>query len=108
MDKTIQTIQNDLAKREAHYQASSKLNEVEEEEEEVIEEEEKVVIQDLPLPAEIEILQDDEKQSVLDDEYSGVEGKIALKLRSTSNENNVVVIRMPIVYFERCVKRIGL
>ena len=101
LDKTIQTIKKDLAIREAIYQASSKLNEVEEEEEEevVVVEEKKAVLPDMPPPSEIEILQNEEKQSVLDDEYAGVEGKIALKLRSTSDENNIVVVRMPVVRF---------
>lgn len=46
---------------------------------------------------EIEILEGEEKESVLEDSYEGMEGKIVLKMRSESDEENVVVIRMPTV-----------
>ena len=51
------------------------------------------------LASEIEILEGEEKQCVMDDEYDPVDGKIALKLRSTADEEHVVVIRMPSVCF---------
>ena len=65
---------------------------------------EKEVIQpeQKPISSLIEILTDEERQSVLDDEYTGKEGTIALKLRSTSDETNVVIIRMPTVCVSDC------
>ena len=100
LQSRISSFQKALAIREDQYNRDKQKDledELEEQEYPLVEESEEVSSSELA--SEIEILEGDEKQSVLDDEYDGVDGKIALKLRSTTDEQNVVVIRMPSVRF---------
>ena len=92
LNLVLSSLKRDLDLREARYQAS------EVEEIPKVEVEQPKVEVSATLSKDIEILEDEEKQRVLDDEYTSVDGKIALKLRSTADETQVVVIRMGMVW----------
>ena len=87
----VTSLKRELALRETRYQQTNDTKEVE------VEEEKPIVERTPSLSEDIEILGEEEKQRVLEDEYTNVTGKIALKLRSTTDETQVVVIRMGIV-----------
>ena len=100
----ISSLQKTLAIREDKYNQDRQkeledLHELDEQENASIHVEKSEESSSSKLASEIEILEGEEKQCVLDDEYDPVDGKIALKLRSTADEENVVVIRMPSVCF---------
>ena len=103
---TINSIRKDLAQQEARYNQSvtmpviideddSDSDKEDDKEIETIDNSNAIMDEDTN---DIEILEGEEKESVLVDSYEGMEDKIVLKMRSESDEENVVVIRMVKVF----------
>ena len=103
---TINSIRKDLAQQEARYNQSVTMpviidddddddSDKEDKEIETIDNSNAIMDEDTN---DIEILEGEEKESVLEDSYEGMEDKIVLKMRSESDEENVVVIRMAKVF----------
>ena len=99
---TINSIRKDLAQQEARYNQSVTMPVIIDDEDydsdkeddkeiETIDNSNAIMDEDTN---DIEILEGEEKESVLEDSYEGMEDKIVLKMRSESDEENVVVIRM--------------
>ena len=101
LNDTINSIRKDLAQQEARYNQSVTMPVIIDDEEDDSDKEDKEIetidnsnaIMDEDTN-DIEILEGEEKESVLEDSYEGMEDKIVLKMRSESDEENVVVIRM--------------
>lgn len=101
LNDTINSIRKDLAQQEARYNQSVTMpviiddddddSDKEDKEIETIDNSNAIMDEDTN---DIEILEGEEKESVLEDSYEGMEDKIVLKMRSESDEENVVVIRM--------------
>ena len=102
LNDTINSIRKDLAQQEARYNQSvtmpviideddSDSDKEDDKEIETIDNSNAIMDEDTN---DIEILEGEEKESVLEDSYEGMEDKIVLKMRSESDEENVVVIRM--------------
>ena len=102
---TINSIRKDLAQQEARYNQSVTMPVIIDEDDDSDKEDDKEIetidnsnaIMDEDTN-DIEILEGEEKESVLEDSYEGMEDKIVLKMRSESDEENVVVIRMAKVF----------
>ena len=103
---TINSIRKDLAQQEARYNQSVTMpviidddgddsDKEDDKEIETIDNSNAIMDEDTN---DIEILEGEEKESVLEDSYEGMEDKIVLKMRSESDEENVVVIRMAKVF----------
>ena len=106
LNDTINSIRKDLAQQEARYNQSvtmpviideddSDSDKEDDKEIETIDNSNAIMDEDTN---DIEILEGEEKESVLEDSYEGMEDKIVLKMRSESDEENVVVIRMAKVF----------
>ena len=103
---TINSIRKDLAQQEARYNQSVTMPVIIDDDEDDSDKEDDKEIETIdhsnPIIDEdtndIEILEGEEKESVLEDNYEGMEDKIVLKMRSESDEENVVVIRMAKVF----------
>ena len=106
LNDTINSIRKDLAQQEARYNQSVTMpviidddddddSDKEDKEIETIDNSNAIMDEDTN---DIEILEGEEKESVLEDSYEGMEDKIVLKMRSESDEENVVVIRMAKVF----------
>ena len=99
---TINSIRKDLAQQEARYNQSVTMpiiiDDKEDDSDKEVNKEIETIDHSNPIIDEdtndIEILEGEEKESVLEDSYEGMEDKIVLKMRSESDEENVVVIRM--------------
>lgn len=102
LNDTINSIRKDLAQQEARYNQSVTMPVIIDDEDydsdkeddkeiETIDNSNAIMDEDTN---DIEILEGEEKESVLEDSYEGMEDKIVLKMRSESDEENVVVIRM--------------
>ena len=100
---TINSIRKDLAQQEARYNQSVTMpiiiddDDEDDSDKEVNKEIETIDNSNAIMDEDtndIEILEGEEKESVLEDSYEGMEDKIVLKMRSESDEENVVVIRM--------------
>ena len=102
LNDTINSIRKDLAQQEARYNQSvtmpviideddSDSDKEDDKEIETIDNSNAIMDEDTN---DIEILEGEEKESVLEDSYEGMEDKIVLKMRSESDEEKVVVIRM--------------
>ena len=104
---TINSIRKDLAQQEARYNQSVTMpviiddddeddsDKEDDKEIETIDNSNAIMDEDTN---DIEILEGEEKESVLEDSYEGMDDKIVLKMRSESDEENVVVIRMAKVF----------
>lgn len=106
LNDTINSIRKDLAQQEARYNQSVTMPVIIDDEDydsdkeddkeiETIDNSNAIMDEDTN---DIEILEGEEKESVLEDSYEGMEDKIVLKMRSESDEENVVVIRMAKVF----------
>ena len=104
---TINSIRKDLAQQEARYNQSVTMpiiidDDKEDDSDKEVNKEIETIDHSNPIIDEdtndIEILEGEEKESVLEDSYEGMEDKIVLKMRSESDEENVVVIRMAKVF----------
>ena len=104
---TINSIRKDLAQQEARYNQSVTMpiiidDEKEDDSDKEVNKEIETIDHSNPIIDEdtndIEILEGEEKESVLEDSYEGMDDKIVLKMRSESDEENVVVIRMAKVF----------
>lgn len=103
---TINSIRKDLAQQEARYNQSVTMpiiiDDKEDDSDKEVNKEIETVDHSNPIIDEdtndIEILEGEEKESVLEDSYEGMDDKIVLKMRSESDEENVVVIRMAKVF----------
>lgn len=97
LDKSLKQIREELALQEAFYRQSNQ-NEERKEVEEVDDDiEVKSVTTTEPSQSSsssIEILEGEEREKVMEDEYEGTDDKIVLKLRDVEDESKVVVIRM--------------
>ena len=99
---TINSIRKDLAQQEARYNQSVTMpiiiDDKEDDSDKEVNKEIETIDHSNPIIDEdtndIEILEGEEKESVLEDSYEGMDDKIVLKMRSESDEENVVVIRM--------------
>ena len=99
---TINSIRKDLAQQEARYNQSVTMPVIIDEDDDDSDKEDDKEIETIDNSNaimdedtnDIEILEGEEKESVLEDSYEGMEDKIVLKMRSESDEENVVVIRM--------------
>ena len=100
---TINSIRKDLAQQEARYNQSVTMPIIIDDDDKAdsdkeVNKEIETIDHSNPIIDEdtnnIEILEGEEKESVLEDNYEGMEDKIVLKMRSESDEENVVVIRM--------------
>ena len=100
---TINSIRKDLAQQEARYNQSVTMpiiidDDDEDDSDKEVNKEIETIDHSNPIIDEdtndIEILEGEEKESVLEDSYEGMDDKIVLKMRSESDEENVVVIRM--------------
>ena len=99
---TINSIRKDLAQQEARYNQSVTMpiiiDDKEDDSDKEVNKEIEIMDHSNPIIDEdtndIEILEGEEKESVLEDSYEGMDDKIVLKMRSESDEENVVVIRM--------------
>lgn len=97
LDKNLKQIREELALQEAFYRQSNQNEEKKEPEE--VDEDMEVKSVTTPEPSQtssssIEILEGEEREKVMEDEYEGTDDKIVLKLRDVENESKVVVIRM--------------
>ena len=105
---TINSIRKDLAQQEARYNQSVTMpiiiddDDDEDDSDKEVNKEIETIDHSNPIIDEdtndIEILEGEEKESVLEDSYEGMDDKIVLKMRSESDEENVVVIRMVKVF----------
>ena len=104
---TINSIRKDLAQQEARYNQSVTMpiiidDDDEDDSDKEVNKEIEIIDHSNPIIDEdtndIEILEGEEKESVLEDSYEGMDDKIVLKMRSESDEENVVVIRMAKVF----------
>ena len=104
---TINSIRKDLAQQEARYNQSVTMpiiidDDDEDNSDKEVNKEIETIDHSNPIIDEdtndIEILEGEEKESVLEDSYEGMDDKIVLKMRSESDEENVVVIRMAKVF----------
>lgn len=103
---TINSIRKDLAQQEARYNQSVTMpiiiDDDEDDSDKEVNKEIETIDHSNPIIDEdtndIEILEGEEKESVLEDSYEGMDDKIVLKMRSESDEENVVVIRMAKVF----------
>ena len=105
---TINSIRKDLAQQEARYNQSVTMpiiiddDDDEDDSDKEVNKEIETIDHSNPIIDEdtndIEILEGEEKQSVSEDSYEGMDDKIVLKMRSESDEENVVVIRMVKVF----------
>lgn len=105
---TINSIRKDLAQQEARYNQSVTMpiiiddDDKEDDSDKEVNKEIETIDHSNPIIDEdtndIEILEGEEKESVLEDSYEGMDDKIVLKMRSESDEENVVVIRMAKVF----------
>ena len=103
---TINSIRKDLAQQEARYNQSVTMpiiiDDKEDDSDKEVNKEIEIMDHSNPIIDEdtndIEILEGEEKESVLEDSYEGMDDKIVLKMRSESDEENVVVIRMAKVF----------
>ena len=104
---TINSIRKDLAQQEARYNQSVTMpiiidDDKEDDSDKEVNKEIETIDHSNPIIDEdtndIEILEGEEKESVLEDSYEGMDDKIVLKMRSESDEENVVVIRMVKVF----------
>ena len=104
---TINSIRKDLAQQEARYNQSVTMpiiidDEKEDDSDKEVNKEIETIDHSNPIIDEdtndIEILEGEEKERVLEDSYEGMDDKIVLKMRSESDEENVVVIRMAKVF----------
>ena len=104
---TINSISKDLAQQEARYNQSVTMpiiidDDDEDDSDKEVNKEIETIDHSNPIIDEdtndIEILEGEEKESVLEDSYEGMDDKIVLKMRSESDEENVVVIRMAKVF----------
>ena len=104
---TINSIRKDLAQQEARYNQSVTMpiiidDDNEDDSDKEVNKEIETIDHSNPIIDEdtndIEILEGEEKESVLEDSYEGMDDKIVLKMRSESDEENVVVIRMVKVF----------
>ena len=99
---TINSIRKDLAQQEARYNQSVTMPVIIDDEDDDSDKEDDKEIETIDNSNaimdedtnDIEILEGEEKESVLEDSYEGMDDKIVLKMRSESDEENVVVIRM--------------
>ena len=109
LNDTINSIRKDLAQQEARYNQSVTMpiiidddNDKEDDSDKEVNKEIETIDHSNPIIDEdtndIEILEGEEKESVLEDSYEGMDDKIVLKMRSESDEENVVVIRMAKVF----------
>ena len=115
---TINSIRKDLAQQEARYNQSVTMpiiiDDKEDDSDKEVNKEIETIDHSNPIIDEdtndIEILEGEEKESVLEDSYEGMDDKIVLKMRSESDEENVVVIRMDKVFKmeSKLMKRIVL
>ena len=102
LNDTINSIRKDLAQQEARYNQSVTMpiiiDDKEDDSDKEVNKEIETIDHSNPIIDEdtndIEILEGEEKESVLEDSYEGMDDKIVLKMRSESDEENVVVIRM--------------
>lgn len=97
LDKSLKQIREELALQEAFYRQSN--NNEEKKEPEEVDEDMEVKSATTPEPSQtssssIEILEGEEREKVMEDEYEGTDNKIVLKLRDVEDESKVVVIRM--------------
>ena len=103
---TINSIRKDLVQQEARYNQSVTMpiiiDDDEDDSDKEVNKEIETIDHSNPIIDEdtndIEILEGEEKESVLEDSYEGMDDKIVLKMRSESDEENVVVIRMAKVF----------
>ena len=103
---TINSIRKDLAQQEARYNQSVTMPVISDDEDDDSDKEDDKEIETIDNSNaimdedtnDIEILEGEEKESVLEDSYEGMDDKIVLKMRSESDEENVVVIRMDKVF----------
>ena len=104
---TINSIRKDLAQQEARYNQSVTMpiiidDDKEDDSDKEVNKEIETIDHSNPIIDEdtndIEILEVEDKESVLEDSYEGMDYKIVLKMRSESDEENVVVIRMAKVF----------
>ena len=103
---TINSIRKDLAQQEARYNQSVTMPVIIDDEDDDSDKEDDKEIETIDNSNaimdedtnDIEILEGEEKESVLEDSYEGMDDKIVLKMRSESDEENVVVIRMAKVF----------
>ena len=103
---TINSIRKDLAQQEARYNQSVTMPVIIDDDEDDSDKEDDKEIETIDNSNaimdedtnDIEILEGEEKESVLEDSYEGMDDKIVLKMRSESDEENVVVIRMVKVF----------
>ena len=103
---TINSIRKDLTQQEARYNQSVTMpiiiDDKEDDSDKEVNKEIETIDHSNPIIDEdtndIEILEGEEKESVLEDSYEGMDDKIVLKMRSESDEENVVVIRMAKVF----------
>ena len=108
LNDTINSIRKDLAQQEARYNQSVTMpiiiddDDKEDDSDKEVNKEIETIDHSNPIIDEdtndIEILEGEEKESVLEDSYEGMDDKIVLKMRSESDEENVVVIRMAKVF----------
>ena len=106
LNDTINSIRKDLAQQEARYNQSVTMPVIIDDEDDDSDKEDDKEIETIDNSNaimdedtnDIEILEGEEKESVLEDSYEGMEDKIVLKMRSESDEENVVVIRMAKVF----------
>ena len=108
LNDTINSIRKDLAQQEARYKQSVTMpiiiddDDKEDDSDKEVNKEIETIDHSNPIIDEdtndIEILEGEEKESVLEDSYEGMDDKIVLKMRSESDEENVVVIRMAKVF----------
>ena len=104
---TINSIRKDLVQQEARYNQSVTMpiiidDDDKDDSDKEVNKEIETIDHSNPIIDEdtndIEILEGEEKESVLEDSYEGMDDKIVLKMRSESDEENVVVIRMAKVF----------
>ena len=106
LNDTINSIRKDLAQQEARYNQSVTMPVIIDEDDDDSDKEDDKEIETIDNSNaimdedtnDIEILEGEEKESVLEDSYEGMDDKIVLKMRSESDEENVVVIRMAKVF----------
>ena len=106
LNDTINSIRKDLAQQEARYNQSVTMPVIIDDDEDDSDKEDDKEIETIDNSNaimdedtnDIEILEGEEKESVLEDSYEGMDDKIVLKMRSESDEENVVVIRMAKVF----------
>ena len=106
LNDKINSIRKDLAQQEARYNQSVTMPVIIDDEDDDSDKEDDKEIETIDNSNaimdedtnDIEILEGEEKESVLEDSYEGMDDKIVLKMRSESDEENVVVIRMAKVF----------